>query len=193
MEPIKTGNRENILTIALDLFAIRGYESVGIQEIVDQSDVSKPTLYHYFGNKRGLLDAIFALYGGRMFTVVQQGTVYNHDIVMNLTILTREMINFALSNQAFYRFNIALSAAAPDNAGFAACLPLKTGINASLEKLFVEAASDHGNMKGREKAYSETFQGMVRTWAMLVLNKEIELTEETLHRAVHQFMHGIFS
>jgi len=59
--------------------------------------------------------------------------------------------------------------------------------------LFIAAAADHGNMRGREKAYSETFQGMVRTWAMLVLNKEIELTEETLHRAFHQLMHGIFS
>ncbi len=193
MESIKPGNRQNILQTALDLFAIKGYESVGIQEIVDQSGITKPTLYHYFGNKRGLLDAIIAEYGGKMFTVIEQGSVYNHDLVMNLTILTRELINYALVNQAFYRFHIALSASAPDNAGFAAYLPLKTSINECLEQMFIKAALDHGNMIGREKAYSETFQGMVRTWAMLVLNREIELTDQTLYRAVHQFMHGIFS
>lgn len=193
METSKTGNKETILQTALDLFAIKGYEAVGIQEIVDRSNVTKPTLYHYFGNKRGLLDAIIAEYGGKMFAIIEKGTVYNHDIVMNLTILTHEQINFGLANQAFYRFHIALSAAAPDNVGFAAYLPLKTGINTCLENLFRAAAADHGNMIAREKAYSETFQGMVRTWAMLVLNHEIELTDETLFRAVHQFMHGIFS
>lgn len=193
MEPTKTGNREKILQIALDLFAVQGYESTGIQAIVDQSDITKPTLYHYFGNKRGLLDAIIAEYGGKMFQIIQQGSVYNHDIVMNLTVLTRNMIGFALANQAFYRFHIALSSAAPENEGYAAYLPLKTAITACLENLFIAAVPDHGNMRGREKAYSETFQGMVRTWAMLVLNREIELTDVILQRAVHQFMHGIFS
>ena len=193
MDHSKHDNKATILETALGLFSVRGYESVGIQEIVDKSNITKPTLYHYFGNKRGLLDAIIAVYGEKMFSTIEQSCKYNKDIVMNLTILTRELINFALSNQAFYRFSIALSAAAPNNEGYAAYLPLKTGINSSLEKLFISAACDHGNMRGREKAYSETFQGMVQTWAMLVLNREIELTDEILYRAVHQFMHGIFS
>jgi len=190
---MESGNRDNIIQIALDLFALNGYEATGVQEIADKANISKPTLYHYFGSKRGLLDAIIASYGEKMFTVVQQGAVYNHDIVMNLTILTRTMINFALSNQSFYRFHIALSSAAPETQGYAAYQPLRTGINECLERLFTDAAADHGNMRGRSRPYSETFQGMVRTWAMLVLNKEIELTEENLQKAVHQFMHGIFS
>jgi len=190
---METGNRENIIQQALDLFALHGYESTGIQEIVDTSGISKPTLYHYFGNKRGLLDAIIALNGRKMFEIVEQGCVYNHDLVMNLTVLTRGMINFALSNQAFYRFYQALSAAAPENQGYAACEPLHTSINASIEKLFLEASGDHGNMKGRQVSYSHAFQGMCHTWAMLIINKKIELNDATLTRAVHQFMHGIFS
>jgi TetR/AcrR family transcriptional regulator len=184
METQKPDNRTNILNMALDLFAVKGYESVGVQEIADQAGISKPTLYHYFGNKRGLLDAIIASWGGKMYAVIDTGAQYNHDIVMNLTVLTRGMISYALANQAFYRFHLALSASAPENAGYTAYLPLRTSINAS---------GDHGNMRGREKSYSETFQGMVRTWAMLVLNKEAELTDDMLFRAVHQFMHGIFS
>jgi TetR/AcrR family transcriptional regulator len=66
-------------------------------------------------------------------------------------------------------------------------------MNALLESMFIEASKDHGNMKGREKAYSETFQGMVRTWSTLIVNKELELTDDLLYKAVHQFMHGIFS
>jgi AcrR family transcriptional regulator len=189
----KTNTREVILTTSLELFAFQGYESTGVQEIVDKSGITKPTLYHHFGNKRGLLDAIIAEYGGKLFEVVNRDAAYNHDIVMNLTVLTRDIITFAVANPAFFRFQIALSSAAPDSASYAAYLPLRTGINGSIERMFESAVSDHGNMRGRAKAYSETFMGMVRTWAMLVLNKETMLDNGMLTQAVHQFMHGIFS
>jgi TetR/AcrR family transcriptional regulator len=189
----KINTREFILTTALELFAFQGYESTGVQEIVDKSGITKPTLYHHFGNKRGLLDAIITEYGGKLFEVVNRDAEYNHDIVMNLTVLTRDIITFAIANPAFFRFQITLSAAAPDSASYAAYLPLRTGINGCIEKMFENAVGDHGNMRGRAKAYSETFTGMVRTWAMLVLNKELVLDNGMLTQAVHQFMHGIFS
>jgi TetR/AcrR family transcriptional regulator len=39
-------NREILLDRALTLFSTRGYDAVGIQEIVDSAGVTKPTLYH---------------------------------------------------------------------------------------------------------------------------------------------------
>ena len=51
-------NRTNLLDCALNLFAARGYDAVGVQEIVEAAGVTKPTLYHYFVNKRGLLDVL---------------------------------------------------------------------------------------------------------------------------------------
>ena len=51
-------NRSAILSNALRLFAARGYDAVGIQEIVDEAGITKPTLYHYFGSKQGLLESL---------------------------------------------------------------------------------------------------------------------------------------
>ena len=51
-------NRETILNTALELFCNRGYDAVGVQEIVDKAGVTKPTLYYYFGSKQGLLREI---------------------------------------------------------------------------------------------------------------------------------------
>ena len=51
-------NRENILTCALELFYQRGYDAVGIQEICQAAGITKPTLYHYFGSKYGLLEVL---------------------------------------------------------------------------------------------------------------------------------------
>ena len=47
-------NREKILNCALELFHARGYDAVGVQEIAETAGVTKPTLYYYFRNKRGL-------------------------------------------------------------------------------------------------------------------------------------------
>ena len=51
-------NKENLLTCARDLFYARGYDAVGIQEIVDAAGVTKPTMYYYFGSKQGLLEEL---------------------------------------------------------------------------------------------------------------------------------------
>lgn len=53
-------NREKILNCALELFHARGYDAVGVQEIAETAGVTKPTLYYYFGNKRGLLEALLS-------------------------------------------------------------------------------------------------------------------------------------
>ena len=51
-------NRQKILECALELFFRRGYDAVGIQEICQSAGVTKPTLYHYFGSKYGLLEKL---------------------------------------------------------------------------------------------------------------------------------------
>ena len=58
VESRKMDNRENILTCALELFYQRGYDAVGIQEICQAAGITKPTLYHYFGSKYGLLEVL---------------------------------------------------------------------------------------------------------------------------------------
>jgi TetR/AcrR family transcriptional regulator len=74
-------NRENLLDVALSLFSQRGYEGVGVQEIVETAGVTKPTLYHYFDSKRGLLDALLKQEEGRLLSSVLQASVYTRDIV----------------------------------------------------------------------------------------------------------------
>ncbi len=185
--------RRTILETALDLFALQGYEGTGVQQIVDNSGITKPTMYHYFGHKRGLLDEVIHTWGRSLFDIYEKSADYQHDLVMNLNLLTRETITFALANQSFYRLHCALSAAAPGTESHAAYEPLRKDINACIETLFAKASKDHGNMKGREKLYSESFQGMLKAWTLPVLNTELQLTDDLLHRVVHQFMHGIFS
>lgn len=45
---------ERMLSVAAELFAARGYADVSIRDIAEQSGVTLSSLYHYFGDKRGL-------------------------------------------------------------------------------------------------------------------------------------------
>jgi TetR/AcrR family transcriptional regulator len=62
-----------------------------------------------------------------------------------------------------------------------------------LERLFVQAADHHGNMKGRQRAYAVTFLGMLNTYIGMAFNGHAQLDDTLRRQAVHQFMHGIFS
>ena len=48
-------------------------------------------------------------------------------------------------------------------------------------------------MRGRQRAYAATFLGMLNTYVALVLNGYAKLDDDLVRKAVHQFMHGIFS
>lgn len=54
--PEQNGNavRDRLLDAALRLFARKGFESASVREIVKAAEVTRPTLYYYFGSKEGL-------------------------------------------------------------------------------------------------------------------------------------------
>lgn len=57
MEMMKT-KREMILDAALTLFAEKGFDGVGVDEIAEAVGMKGPALYHYFKGKEALLDAL---------------------------------------------------------------------------------------------------------------------------------------
>jgi AcrR family transcriptional regulator len=186
-------NRSQILTHALELWSERGYDAVGVQEIVDSAGITKPTLYHYFGSKRGLLDALIEERSSGLRETLASAADYHGDLPLTLEAVARAYFDFARSNAAFYRMQLAFWFAPHGSDGYQAILARNSGQHEVLERLFEAAARDHGNMRGRHKAYAATFLGMINTYIGLFLNGYAELDEQLVHRAVHQFQHGIYS
>jgi AcrR family transcriptional regulator len=69
-------NREKILACALELFTARGFDAVGVQEVADAAGLKKPTLYHYFGSKSGLLRTLLVENFEKLFDEVEKAADY---------------------------------------------------------------------------------------------------------------------
>ena len=186
-------NRSLILHCALTLFSARGYDAVGIQEIVEAASVTKPTLYHYFTSKRGLLDCLLETHFNELFAGLYQAADYHGDLPLTLEKIARCYFDYARQNPVFYRMQLSLYFAPPDSEPNQAVAHFNLEQHQAIEKVFILAVKEHGNMRGRQREYAAAFRGMINTYIALFLNGYVELTDGLVYQSVHQFMHGIFS
>ena len=186
-------NRENLLNRALELFAANGYDAVGVQSIVDAAGIKKPTLYHYFGSKSGLLHTLLHEYLDPFLADLQTIAHYNGDITASLQAITNAYFKIARQHPRFYRFYLSMWFAPLESEAFKAMQPFSQRQQQLMETLFADAVKDHGNMRGRQRPYAASFLGMINTYVMLSLNSYEDLNDEQVRRVIHHFMHGIFS
>jgi TetR/AcrR family transcriptional regulator len=186
-------NRANILAQALELFASRGYDAVGVQEIATAAGVAKPTLYHYFGSKVGLLETLLASKFDLLTACVRSAAEYHGDLPFTLTSVARAYFTFARQYPTFYRLQLSMYFAPPESDPAKVIRQFNEVLYKLIEDIFILATKDHGNMRDRHQRYAVTFHGMIDTYIGLFLNGYIRLNDEVLYQAVHQFMHGIYS
>jgi TetR/AcrR family transcriptional regulator len=186
-------NRANILHQALNLFAARGYDGVGVQEICEAAEITKPTLYYYFGSKRGLIEALIHERCEPFLAEVSRAAAYSGDLPQNLQKVVATYFTFANREPVLYRLLLTLWLSAPSNEAFSVVVALNERLHGVVEDLFTRASADHGNMRGRARAYAATFVGMIDTYIGLALNGYLELNDKIIYQAVHQFSHGIYS
>jgi len=187
------GNREALLQNGLKLFSKAGYVGVSVQEIVDQSGVSKPTLYHYFGSKLSFYAAIFDVYGESLLTLLQEKCRYDGDLVHHLNILTQSLLDYFLEYEDFFWF-VENAVSAPMQSEYEPIVScFWDALQAPLLVFFEQAANQHGNLRGKSVQLTYTYFGMVRLFFSLILKGKIERTNDLSYRLMHQFMYGIFS
>lgn len=188
-----TDSRTGLLNHALLLFAAYGYDAVGVQQIVDSIGITKPTLYHHFGSKLGLLKALLAERLTPLHVAIETAATYRHDVAATLEAVARTTFSSARDNPELYRLYLSLWFAPAESEAYRAALPFHERHFVALETMFRVAAADHGNMAGRHRVYAATFLGMVNNCASLALSGHTELDQNLVRQAVQQFMHGIFS
>ncbi|MGA2613243.1 MAG: TetR/AcrR family transcriptional regulator [Spirochaetia bacterium] len=186
-------NRSMLLEKSLVLFSSRGYDAIGVQEIVDAAGVTKPTLYHYFGSKLGLLKAILADHYKELTLELRSAAEYRGDLPLTLRKVVLTYFHYSMEDPAFYRMQLSLYFAPQRSDAFLEVVRLNEDQFRLIEGIFLQACRDHGNMKGRHRLYAASFLGMINNCIGLALNGFLVLNDALVEHAVHQFEHGIYS
>lgn len=183
-------SREDILNTACKLFSEKGYDAVGVQEVCEKAGITKPTLYYYFGSKKGLLQALAAEKGGVLFSLLKEACEYKHEFFDSISEILTAEIGFAKKNQDFFRLHVNLMHA-PASSECAECYAqLKSDLNAMFLEFFELSAEEFGNMRTKEELYSTLFHNNLMSVALNVIDGILEDDEESIYKITHSFIYG---
>lgn len=184
-------NKELIVEKAIELFSKRGYEAVGVQEICNASEITKPTLYYYFKSKAGLLEYIVLTKGTEHFERIKTALTYNHDFIKGLTEVLKTEINFARKNYNFFNLHCTLLNS-PDGSEEKNIYSKNIlNIQNCYNDFFTASCNEFGNMKGKEILYSTLFQNNVLSIATLISKNKMTYSEETIYQIIHSLVYGM--
>jgi AcrR family transcriptional regulator len=184
---------ERILTAALRLFAARGYDAVGVQELAEAAETTKPPLYHHFGSKQGVLEALVQVHMEDWLSRLEAAAAYRGDLPMTVFQVARAFFAYATEHPAYHRLHLAMWYAPPESVPHEVIAPFLLRQHQRLEHLFREAARDHGNLRGHQTAYAISLAGILNGYISSLLAARVPLDERVAGEACKQFMHGIYA
>jgi TetR/AcrR family transcriptional regulator, cholesterol catabolism regulator len=101
-EPSSAPRRAEILRLASELFASKGYQRTSLTDLAHSANIAKATLFHYFPTKELIL---FELYAQAMDVALSRVTAIssNDDPAVELKEMLREHALVILQNQSLFQ------------------------------------------------------------------------------------------
>ncbi len=185
-------NKDRLRQTAERLFAARGYDAVGIREVVETAGVTKPTLYYHFGSKQGLLDAIFARHYQQLLAVLGEASSYDGDLLKTMKQLVTAYLTYAGAHADTAYLQLAMTYLPISHGSAALITPYAQQLQQFFVDLFTAAVPEHGNLRGHERILAVSLLGVLNNHVILLLNGQVPLTERGTEALVKQYMYGIY-
>jgi TetR/AcrR family transcriptional regulator len=184
---------ERILSTALDLFAVRGYDATSVREICEVAGITKPTLYHFFGSKDGVLQALvqggFEQFRRMVQVAIDTPGTFRHRVKA----LARAVFESASRKPRFWRFMHSVIWAPPGTASSQtdACTEFYDGVVGALAVAAKAAVSDGELKPGPIEARMLILMGSISEAATgYVIAGKPELTPELADEIVDTIFDG---
>jgi TetR/AcrR family transcriptional regulator len=191
MQNAPVDNRVELMDRALELFAAYGYDGVGVQQICQAAAVTKPTLYHYFCNKRGLLETLLKHRFEELLSPLRELSKTEVDLAGTLERAASIVFAFARKNPSFYRLYLALWFAPTQSEGREVASRFHALHFEALEAVCGAAMRAEPGLRPRVRALTASFLGMLNNTIGLALNNHGALNDRVAYAVVDQFLHGI--
>src|SRR6266487_2019797 len=113
MQTTDSTTRQHVLQAALKKFADCGYEGASVQGIVEAANVTKPTLYYYFRNKKDLYQGLVDYAHDERLRLMQAAAERGQTVAEKLVEILAELFEFLQNNRELMRIAFATAFAAP--------------------------------------------------------------------------------
>lgn len=193
MEKTDLATRQKILNAALKQFAHGGYAGTSVQAIVDDAQVTKPTLYYYFANKAALYSALVDFAHDERFRLIQDAAKKGMTLEEQLVEILNALFVFLKGHRELMRLAFSTAFASPGE------LPAKMNylkkprrnfefIHSLIKKELAAGRLDR-RFKSKELAYG--IHGLLNVYVMahLVL-PNFPLNRKTAEGIVELFLAG---
>jgi len=191
--PPSPTKRALILERALALFADRGYNGVGVEELATAAGVTKPTLYHYFGSKQGVLEALLHEQFDPFLDELAIAAAYEGDLQRALSRIIRTVFDFGTANPQLYWMVLGAELTAHDDRATRILSERLDRERALVVNLFDRAARDQGAIKGKQRLAAETLLAMMTIHLRLAAHGEITLDDTAILYLIRHLIYGIYS
>ena len=172
--------RLKILQVSIELFYEKGYDAVGVQEIADKCELTKPALYYHY------IDPVVV----KLREVVNSSSSFE-DSLHNFAYC---YVSEGCENLHLYLMLMTMQYSPPMSEFNNAFIRHCTEINNIVKSIFINARGLLGNMNGRETQFATTFLGMIGFHMYEYHSeKEPKMDKSAVDMIIHQFLHGIYS
>lgn len=191
----KTGNRKRILECAQRLFYAKGYDAVGVQEIVDLAGTTKPTMYYYFKSKQGLLECLLDENAKGIGQRLKATAAKGKDTYSVLENVMREYLNIVSEKKEMYMLMLTFFFSAKENETHKAVKPYMVDQYCAMREIFTMLDKGTGELKGRGEQMAISFTGMINYYILVRMQNGdhgINLFDDgEIHAFINQFLYGI--
>ena len=190
---IQTNSAERILTTALDLFAAKGYDATAVREICEAAGITKPTLYHFFGSKDGVFQALVRTGFQQYRAIVDAAMSSPGSFKERVKVLARSVFESASTKPLFWRFIHTVIWAPPGTAmpQTESCTQFYDGVVSVLAAAEEEAIARGEIAAGSTKARMLILMGAIGEAATgYVIAGKPELTPELADEIVETIVNG---
>jgi len=105
----EVSTKTKIFSIAAHLFAEKGFNGVSMREISEESGVSKPTIYYYFGSKEGIYSELVNTGISHILRELENINSMIMPIKDKLSSLIKRFFKYSLQYPEYVKFFITLS------------------------------------------------------------------------------------
>jgi len=99
-----SGKRDDIIRVALELFAENGFHGTPMSMIAEKADVGAGTIYRYFENKDVLINELFSNLERKFMAAIQDGYDPDKPMRERFIHISTSLLMYSISHPLYFRY-----------------------------------------------------------------------------------------